>query len=606
MQTQKEQLIELITRISALVSISDNQAPPDYASLKELVINQELTDELAALKNILDGDFNNFAETFKKRCQQRNQRNTNTCLSMTAMPGGVCNQLYWQIAIIVFKPQTYAELFTLFFPDVNVQLSCTLQLNDKQPESKYPDISLVTLQFQQLHADSSLNALPDATVPAHFVIAGKLIFDLQDIAAFDFVMHEKFHAGLQAHFPDLALKLYQHNDALKTLHNKLLLVTGHGQSLKQVIQRFIRECKTGGNLITGEEYATISTQVAYTEFVHYLEGLSSAMKTALLNMKTNSHPHLSLSDIWNHLKQGNCVETAARDLDSVLNNKENESLLNTSPNVASEDKAEILRQYRKPQTANLPVTGNEVTTVLPEVYLSQYLSLIVINDTENYLDFLLNFPPDSYTRLLQYANITCTPELPLTLARFIASGGIDSAQLALFEQAIIANHEKSGGKSAVLKFALIAKAISLLTSVLDLYDSSELLDTIKQKDSRGVTILHRAATNPEALKIILASLPEEQRLEAVKEKDEYGNNVLHLAVENPEALNVILALYPEEQRLEAVKEKDRNGSNILHRAATNPAALNVILASLPEEQRLEAVKAKDKDGRSVLRGSRKC
>ncbi|CAM4455066.1 MAG: hypothetical protein LEGION0398_MBIBDBAK_00773 [Legionellaceae bacterium] len=54
-------------------------------------------------------------------------------------------------------------------------------------------------------------------IPTNFVITDSVVFDVTDIASFDFEMHQKFYRQLKIKYPDLANKLYQHNPELKTL-----------------------------------------------------------------------------------------------------------------------------------------------------------------------------------------------------------------------------------------------------------------------------------------------------------------------------------------------------------------------------------------------------
>jgi hypothetical protein len=74
---------------------------------------------------------------------------------------------------------------------------------------------------------------------------------------------------------------------------------------------------------------------------------------------------------------------------------------------------------------------------------------------------------------------------------------------------------------------------------------------------------------------------------------------LHKAASNPESLKVILELYPEKDRLEAVRVTNNDEDTVLHKAASNPESLKVILELLPEKDRLALLKIKI-DTKSVL------
>jgi hypothetical protein len=119
------------------------------------------------------------------------------------------------------------------------------------------------------------------------------------------------------------------------------------------------------------------------------------------------------------------------------------------------------------------------------------------------------------------------------------------------------------------------------------------------------TVLHLAHNNPQSLKTILELLPENQRFNAITLEKEIGQGrsitVLYNAYANPDSLKAILESFPIEKRLNLIeKTADENGDSILHYAALYPQSLEVILNLLPEHQRLEAILLPNKCGDTVL------
>ncbi|MBI2786206.1 MAG: hypothetical protein HYX60_07860 [Legionella longbeachae] len=268
----KKTLNELLTKATLPIK-SSFQAPHDYHSLKLQILEQELEDEINILTTFLLNNPNTFADEFKIRAKERSKRNSGTSLSFMAFLEGACNQLYWDIAILLFKPATLADMLHVLMPEVHKQLVLNFELNlSKNPSKEQqvkallnPIILLQKKSLDMLECPSDLNEL------AHFVLYQDIIFDTRNIARFPFKIHQLFFKILKSEYPFFAEKLYQHNDRFKKLHTHLLLVSNQGQTPAEAIEFFIQEALLGSETLTGDRYASIKVEVAYTELVEYVE-----------------------------------------------------------------------------------------------------------------------------------------------------------------------------------------------------------------------------------------------------------------------------------------------------------------------------------------------
>ena len=163
-------------------------------------------------------------------------------------------------------------------------------------------------------------------------------------------------------------------------------------------------------------------------------------------------------------------------------------------------------------------------------------------------------------------------------------------------------------KDAFTNLVLVQRTLllqnpELLKISLMLLDGNERFDAIMAKNNLMRTILDDAIQYPKSLKIILESLPDdEKRLLVISQKNHDGRTAMHAAIKHPESLKIILASLPNDQkRLIAISEKNQLGDTVMHVAINHPESLKVILASLSnDENRLLAIKEKNKYNRAVM------
>lgn len=639
---------QLLQDTESLIRAEENAPIHDYHTLKMAVIKKELVQEVAALKAMLNKP--NIEAAFRDRCRARALQNDNTCLSFTAMPHGVCNELYWKLAL-QFEPQTFYEMLLLLAPQITTYIMSEVD-ESRHPAKTRADFHNLTVKDHTLtsmrtsgelredYETSLLSKPPTLDAFSQLVLSGPHLLEVANIAAFNFTLHRSYYQELHRKHPNLATSLYQHNSAMKTLSERLVLVTGKSQTPSQVIELFIRDLKIGGESVTGDQYASLGAQQAFTEFMVYIESLPNDIKTRLLSLCTNDGT--SIQNVIEHLKKENCVEIAANILQKILQNPVNRDVLNQQVSLSQEKLRQIRKDYgpEKP----LDITAQPSITTLPGVLLEEIIrhNPLQIQTPYELISVLLSFPPNLYSLLLRPPQILrklALSEVWYSTVVYAVNTALNREQRQAFYEALF-DHESLLGRQWILDFMKcttthdnlpwILKKISenerisfitfqyrrgdtwlhsrslmrdpnVLQEVLNLIPKQKLETILQQTNNSGYTVFDQASVHPESLKIILALTSKETYLSAIK------NNVRALllaALLHTESLRLILDLYPSEtERLEAMHPIDHYGT-LLHTATHNhcsPASLHLLLGVYPNDAlRLEAVRLKNPYNHTVL------
>jgi hypothetical protein len=593
------EIASLLSDYEAIVNRSPSQdevTPHDYNSLLQLIVHSELTEEITWLRNVFNCvtelNYEDVKEQFKARCASRANRNANTVLSFTAMPKAACNELYWKVACLLFSPKSLAELLGIITPDIGRQLSLSWDATLPDDFSQIPlHARKVAMNTPELAlAISSIQDADTEKMPANlagFIFAEGLIFNLAEIAPLSLAMHQKVCRALHRKYPIFANALYQHNDALKTLYGHIQLLDNNGQCPRDALELLIREFKQGGSAVTGQEMAAMGASLAFNRFMTFLEHFSAEDRDKLLEMKDGN---TKLGDIINFIKAGNCVETAARLLKAVIDNRQNSDLLNTRPNVSDDEVRRIRALYSMKNL--LDTAGTERTGNMPSVWLKKMLARVTVRSGEDFLSLFLAFAPEQYNDLLRYA--TFNHSFLDAYFTFIQLGVLNAEQIAYFDKALLENVEKFVSRD-VVSFFIQRKCKNQVIHLLENHTS-----LIKEHNSRGELLLQEVINEPELFLEILKWYPEEERLSVLKEKNGRGYSILFYAADKPELLFEILKFFPVEERLSFLKEKDNGGNYLLFSVAFKPDLFRELWALLPPQDRLAALKEKSSDGKSLL------
>ncbi|MFJ1268153.1 hypothetical protein ACD661_06260 [Legionella lytica] len=140
-----------------------------------------------------------------------------------------------------------------------------------------------------------------------------------------------------------------------------------------------------------------------------------------------------------------------------------------------------------------------------------------------------------------------------------------------------------------------------LKMVLDLYPPDELLTALRETNHQGETVLHLAARNEQSLQLLFLYFSADELCTTARAKDRSGNTALHRATINARALSKLLSLYPNvKQQHKALQEKNNNGDTVFHRAVPDADSLVHLLALIPKEEQKAVLNIKNKDGVTIL------
>lgn len=616
----------------------------DYASLKTAVVELELEEEISLLSVQLHSDPEGFSDWFIQHFIARERSNAGTGLSFFTLANGACNELYWQVARLLFPQHSMGQLMSLLFPDVTHVVTPEFNLN--------ASTKLTTDRIKITYTSSPIvDAFPDEPVLSdlqHVVIKDNLLFDARTIERFDFSLHTTHYETLHLAYPDLANRLYQHNYALRKLRNEILMVIGNDQTPLNMFQSCIYELTLGGSKYTGSEFAARHAQKAVASFLEYLQSLPTDFAEAILALRDNR----SIDDVKEHLLAGKCVEEAALDLQKIIQKPANQALLTSHPRISRDYVEQIREKYRPASNKKLSTTFDSNNIQLPQQFLQRVLNTIYIDSPSTLLDFLLAFPTEFYTPLLSMCN------LPLLYAFDVfRRETLNQEQVAAYNQAILNNAEKLGSYLQLVEFAMYFANTQLFKALLLTIPEEERLNLFKIQTGGGYfnwyyTLAIYIAFFPQFMPIIFELLPKQHRIEAItdinfehanilhkafrmhshyvardfeiadylnvlhavpesycldllKQKNKRGDTVLHVLAACADVLIPSLLLYPEETRLAAVNEKNLEGKTVLHKAVLDKSHLSsktirAILAALPEKDRLAAVSETNAEGDTIL------
>ncbi len=579
------------------------EAPSDYSSVKQLTIEEELREELQILNTFLLTP-ETFNERFKQRCQERDEKNSNSCLSIMVMPEGGCNHLYWQIATSLFEPKTNGDILAVMLP--SIQHVLTIDATLPGSSQTFPRSKRLKRIELNLHLNSVTSLETPLTQPdflKHYVNAEGILFDITNIAKFDFALHQQFHTELTKTFPALALKLYQHNSSLRFLLRNLELMATKGQTFRSACHQLIQALELGGARVTGKSDAAESTLIACTLFESYLQSFPEDLHQKILKLKATVNG-ITVHQVLSHLEKGECVESVAENLRAILNNLENEPVLDIIPHLTLEEKNRIISYYKPNFSTHYFHSQVETESALiPVSRLDAALARHNINNANEYVRLLLSFPPSVYGSLTKRVNfntgfITALANVSLDI--------FNQTQRQALNQTLL---EYTLNNPVFLTDTLFLAAksnnLDLLMQLLAIIPEKERFrEIIKISESYSGTILHVGRSHPALFRAILLSLEKENRPQALNIKNTAGYTVLHQAAKTG-PLEILQMLAPPNELINSdnwlalLTEQGPNGT-VLHEGFRKHETTGLILTSLPEEKRLTLIESGNSKKNTVL------
>lgn len=396
--------------IAALINASKTLIPEiafqidDYPKLLQSGISIEFETAVWELDNWVN-EFG-FAEedalkhAFLQLCASRDEYVANSLLSYSGLPDGLCNALFWEISRLLFPHNTLINQIKLLIPSVThaVQLQYNYPLN--APKNIQLDYKIIPLdQSNVLAADlSSPNVLKE------YAIAGPLLFDLKELISLPFVLHLQWYKLLQKNHQALLCNIMQHNDDLRQLHGDLQLIDQGGLTPNESITHLMNELKRSGERLSGDEFALAPAPIALAAFFEYLNSLPETLRLELLELSCPRNK--LLADILQDLQNDKCVQTAADELLSIIENKANTKTLVRKPNLTGDQVQAVYNRYTQGNhIKSINTVGNGGNGVLPKGLRRELYGKLSFDDTCDLIDFLQIIPLEDYSAVLNTKDV---------------------------------------------------------------------------------------------------------------------------------------------------------------------------------------------------------
>ncbi len=591
MKEEIKQRIRSLLNEGTFVARANHIKPKNYSSLIDCILQLELMQEIAVLRNFLK-EPQTFNEQFIQRCAWRTHPNNS--ITFTDVPASITNRMYWKIALILFEPKTMREMFPIVIPHINTHMKIALPtalpdgLRSTWGESLVP-----TIVSSNVNEFTGPPKLEDFT---HYVFADDQVMNAVDISNFSLRLHARVYHSLDINHPTLAQNLYTHNTCLNMLAGDILTLTNKGLTPKHALEQLIRQLTLGGNRMTGYHFASKSTIDAVGQFSEYFYSLPQPTQNDLKALEGDK----TLGSIIDEdLAEGHCVESAAYDLTLVLENNKKNPILTVLPHMLKEDFNKLERKYRSHLHSNSILNtrkGFLVLKQLPEHLTRGVLSKLSPINLEELIIIFLNFPTELYVALCQ--NITFNNPYATLGALTSHIDLFNLEQRVALAKAIIKNYQRFNPPLPLIYWALNTNDPIFIQEALNSIAEYDRLNIIKIADVSGNAIVHDAAN--EVLGALIEPLPQSHRLEALSLANREGNTVLHLKADHSQILLMLLSLLLEEQRFSVVTLFNKKGQSVLHFAALTPESLIAILKLLPKYQRLDALNLVNKNKVTVL------
>jgi len=178
----------------------------EYGTLKKYLIYRELKRETDFLSSLINEE--NCLELFRIRAAER-QVSGGAFIPITYVPLSVTNQLYFDIACLLFDNPTIEALIEILVPQTTRQLIIEpgfyLNENNTIDKTKPKLITQCSTNLRFIDCEPAPN--PFATL----LFDDDLVFDVSDVAGFPLELQAQLYEFLISNHPNLADKLYQHN-----------------------------------------------------------------------------------------------------------------------------------------------------------------------------------------------------------------------------------------------------------------------------------------------------------------------------------------------------------------------------------------------------------
>lgn len=200
------------------------QFPYDSNSVKSLWADAEFIQEFNALSDIFkSNNLDEIKEKFKSRCSERENLNNKSFLSFSSNPESRANRLYYQLALILFNPETLADLIPILLPSITSYLYFDFEENSGV--RRFNRCTTTTLHENNGLPDSVCSPIlkgrpvADSSFFKQLVIANSCVIDLSLYASQTLNSQKQIYELLQNYDPVVHSSVYRHNAAWQAVEN---------------------------------------------------------------------------------------------------------------------------------------------------------------------------------------------------------------------------------------------------------------------------------------------------------------------------------------------------------------------------------------------------
>lgn len=572
-----------IEKIEALVkeahlALNEDKNPiiDNYPQLKDAVIQRDLLTELTRLEHLFKTSDStpekSIKEQFLTLWRAHTAQHQDTALALAFYPEGVCNQLYWNIAVLLFNPQSLADMLAILYPHQMSVLGVDY------------DGRKITLNKTPLEQTALKQDAFDISLMRHLVIMNDYIFDTREIENYELKNHIALSLALE-HYPDLEKKLYSSSMKLIFLQTLLKSRTEQGVCMRELIEQLRSQLIRYGETFTKQKFASTNADQAIDYFLILLGSLSSIEKEKFLKLSSHGKMY-SLQTILQALRDGECIETYAEHLEKILKNSDNKAELNKKLSFINTDTiVEKLKALTDPSQG----MRENAQHLLSQTLTVSLLKNIKVDRTEMLVDLLLGFPTEQYPLLLAQIQLSPTVEFLKDLAKNYSI--LSDSMLSAFSDAIISLPDQFPLHKTILFFAKLGDTQRLELAITALCQRPDFVSSFSKFTREYHGLLVHITENPDAFDILLAhfskAIDQQKILDLLITRCEpllhnplsYANSTRRDAAPLfPKIVSMILKYYPFEAVLEALKKKCIYSANTSVKPKIKEATKNTLVA----------------------------
>ena len=363
-----------------------------YVSLRDACSKVDSIHSIQTLNRFVDTSYPSLDELkneFDSICHARFILTEGTFFSPSATPNLPINECFEKFYENIYSNElSLNKYMKVFFPGVDTILELDFKIYSSLPkrnqsnvipylrESTVDEVSLKNIKLSEL-----------VIIKNKALILRDLINEKMTEPLF-----QKTYYLLSTEYPRFYDEIILHYPKLAHVYEKIAQLN---MPPRIAIRHLIKKLRLRGTKATGKTLTPDDTYEIVKAFEQYIDRLPDCNKIWAMSTKGDA-PILTLEDIIKNdlLKDLNCVETAADNLDYVLLNESNQTMLDHIPKID----AEIIEYTFDPAA----LSRVDRTTLLPSQYISELIDEINLNNAQEVGKFLSHFDTGHYDKFFQH------------------------------------------------------------------------------------------------------------------------------------------------------------------------------------------------------------